>query len=83
MAFFDMLGYLIMPPIIDCFGRIRSLTGSYIITSSAIIISSLLTYFDVAGVGMLCRILGQYINHTTCTMSHGSVPCVAALCDIC
>ena len=63
--FFDMLGYLIMPPIIDYFGRVRSLTGSYIITSSAIIISSLLTYFDVAGVGMLCRILGQYINHTT------------------
>lgn len=60
MAIFDMLGYLVMPPIIDYFGRVRSLTGSYIITSSAIIISSLLTYFEVPGVNMLCRILGEF-----------------------
>ena len=62
MAFFDMLGYLIMPPIIDYFGRVRSLTGSYIVTSGAIIISSLLTYFDVPNVGLLCRILGKFTN---------------------
>jgi len=61
MSFFDMLGYLVMAPLLDYFGRVRTLTGAYSITGGSIIISSIITYFfpDVAFLGTVCRVLGE------------------------
>ena len=62
MSFFDMLGYLVMAPLLDYFGRVKTLTGAYSITGGSIIISSLITYFfpDVAFLGTVCRVLGKH-----------------------
>ena len=62
-----MLGYLVMAPLLDYFGRVKTLTGAYSITGGSIIISSLITYFfpDVAFLGTVCRVLGK-LSSTTC-----------------
>ena len=67
MSFFDMLGYLVMAPLLDYFGRVRTLTGAYSITGGSIIISSLITYFfpDVAFLGTVCRVLGELFSTTS------------------
>lgn len=70
MSFFDMLGYLVMAPMLDYFGRVRTLTGAYSITGGSIIISSLITYFfpEVAFLGTVCRVLvfiGKMFNAVT------------------
>ena len=71
MSFFDMLGYLVMAPLLDYFGRVKTLTGAYSITGGSIIISSLITYFfpDVAFLGTVCRVLGK-LSSTTCGLNH-------------
>ena len=72
MSFFDMLGYLVMAPLLDYFGRVRTLTGAYSITGGSIIISSLITYFfpDVAFLGTVCRVLGELIGTTLSALKH-------------
>ena len=62
-----MLGYLVMAPLLDYFGRVRTLTGAYSITGGSIIISSLITYFfpDVAFLGTVCRVLGELFSTTS------------------
>ena len=67
MSFFDMLGYLVMAPLLDYFGRVKTLTGAYSITGGSIIISSLITYFfpDVAFLGTVCRVLGNKLQRHT------------------
>ena len=66
-----MLGYLVMAPLLDYFGRVKTLTGAYSITGGSIIISSLITYFfpDVAFLGTVCRVLGK-LSSTTCGLNH-------------
>ena len=61
MSFFDMIGYIVMAPLLNYLGRNKALTGSFAITGVTIIVSTLLQYFlsDNSFIGVLCQVLGE------------------------
>ena len=61
MSFFDMIGYVVMAPLLNYLGRNKALTGSFAITGATIIFSSLLQFFfsDNSFIGVLCQVLGE------------------------
>ena len=61
MSFFDMIGYVVMAPLLNYLGRNKALTGSVVITGVTIIVSSLLQFLlsDNSFIGVLCQVLGE------------------------